>query len=958
MADLMRILSAALGFLWRWSLVVTVPVGVLFSSWTVRTVTQYRHLGIEFESLGDAVDLQRVGGLEADKIIRDIELALRPRGGAPQRGLRAIELFVPESSEAALLSEPPHSGRRYVEASLVYPDGDIHEVKVKFRGDHFWHFANRKKSMRIKAKKKHLFERMRAVNLNAPKMPDQVSGHISLVLARQLGLIAPKSEMVELFVNGENRGVHLLFEQMEEMTLRTSGKMPGDLYSGDVVSRDEYRGLGNQLFENAGLWEKIAINNHFDPHEYAAMERLVDLLAEPASAARSAALRELVDVEEFGRYAAFRLLCQTFHYDETHNWRLYYDPWRTRFLPAVWDPVGWHIGWAPRPGRPSTLEMLTARIDLALIEDGAFLAARQRALDEYFDAGKDEELLEAVDATIASSQAAIDRDPGLFMTLERMTVNEVREAQAKFRETVVQVLSEVEDAYRTPVHLRYAPMPAAQGSVVVRMDGRRTLTGLQLDLLKPPVGRLDAGISWLTPEGPRLADVSGAISVQGTRVTIEVPLSAQVVPFRDEEKPARLRNQSLLGPAVFGVTLGGPGLEGNDIVTLSGRHSKDEVVPARRVEKIAPLPIVNAQSFVEPHPRRTPMIWSGERVVRGIETYDDDLIIEPGTVLRMAPGSSVFLRGRVVARGTASDPIRVEPLEPGQDPWGTLAIVGHGADGSELSWVEMREGSGHKVPLSEYSAMFSVHDVDGIRITDCRFQDSKVVDDMVHAVYSTVHFKRCTFVRSLFDAVDLDISEGIVEECHFIEAGNDGLDLMTSTILVRSTKIEDSGDKGISVGEDTQVFVADSRISGCEIGMQIKDRSHATVVNSELVENRFGIDAYKKNWRYDSGGFGFIYKTFIKGNEASLSADKYSRIRTHDCSVERPVGEGPLDALEGGSRADRSVELDSLTDVGVRREARAGRIERFAEEVERVVPLFRSEWSGADPRRRGRTVRQ
>ena len=215
-----------------------------------------------------------------------------------------------------------------------------------------------------------------------------------------------------------------------------------------------------------------------------------------------------------------------------------------------------------------------------------------------------------------------------------------------------------------------------------------------------------------------LADVSGAISVQGTRVTIEVPLSAQVVPFRDEKKPARLRNQSLLGPAVFGVTLGGPGLERNDIVTLSGRHSKDEVVPARRVEKIAPLPIVNAQSFVEPHPRRTPMIWSGERVVRGIETYDDDLIIEPGTVLRMAPGSSVFLRGRVVARGTASDPIRVEPLEPGQDPWGTLAIVGHGADGSELSWVEMREGSGHKVPLSEYSAMFSVHDVDGIRITD------------------------------------------------------------------------------------------------------------------------------------------------------------------------------------------------------------------------------------------------
>ena len=67
---------------------------------------------------------------------------------------------------------------------------------------------------------------MRAVNLNAPKMPDQVSGHISLVLARQLGLIAPRSEMVELFVNGENCGVHLLFEQMEEMTQGPAGRCP------------------------------------------------------------------------------------------------------------------------------------------------------------------------------------------------------------------------------------------------------------------------------------------------------------------------------------------------------------------------------------------------------------------------------------------------------------------------------------------------------------------------------------------------------------------------------------------------------------------------------------------------------------------------------------------------------------------------------------------------------------
>ena len=86
-------------------------------------------------------------------------------------------------------------------------------------------------------------------------------------------------------------------------------------------------------------------------------------------------------------------------------------------------------------------------------------------------------------------------------------------------------------------------------------------------------------------------------------MTVEAPFSGQVIPFVNENlPPLRAPEQDR---SVFGVVLAGPGLEGNDIVTLSGQHSKDEIVPARRVGKIAPLPFANAQSFVEPSPRRT-----------------------------------------------------------------------------------------------------------------------------------------------------------------------------------------------------------------------------------------------------------------------------------------------------------------------------------------------------------------
>lgn len=935
-----------LRFLWRWSLMVTVPVGVLFVLWCVRTVDRYRDLGVEFQTLNDQINLDRVGSLEARSILRDIELAVRPRRTRTGPGLRALQLYVPEGSEQALLKELPHSGRTYVEAALQYPDGDIHEVKVKFRGDHFWHFAGRKQSLRIKTKKKHLHERTRALNLNAPKQPDQISGHLSLVLARQLGLITPRGELVELYVNGMYRGLHLMFEQMEEMTLRTNGKMPGDFFAGDLVKRDRYRGLTNKLFENAGVWDKIAINNHFEIEEAAALEELVALTAEPPSPERSAALRDLVDMEAFGAFAAFRVLCQSFHYDDTHNWRLYYDPWRNHFVPVVWDPVGWHVGWVPQANMSATLDILTSRIDRVLLEDHAFIHARQVALDRYFSSGKDEELIEELEDALLRSHDSIDRDPGLAFRAEMMDVAEVREAQQDLRANVLSILRDTEDAFRVPAQVRYAVTPGAPGSLIMRVDGRRSLIGVDLNLMSPPDGRLDVSISWLTPDGPQRVDVSGALSVQGTRVRIDVPLMGQLLLNENLEVPVRLRHEVESGPGVYGLTLAGPGFQGNSVVSLVGLHGNgegraEERVSATRVQRIRPVPILQAQAVVDPRPRRTPVAWTGERVFEGVSTVTDDVIIEAGTVLRMAPGATVIFEGRVVARGTKASPIRVEPLEPGQDPWGVIAVRGDGADGSNFAWMEMREGSGYKVPLSEYSAMFSVHDVDNITIEDCTFKDSKIVDDMLHAVYSSVRISRCTFIRSLADAVDLDISRGLVEDCHFIESGNDGLDLMTSTIILRGTRIERSGDKGVSVGEDTEVFVLDSVIEGCLIGMQIKDRSRAIVVGTDILDNDQGVDAYKKNWRYDSGGFGFLYKSILRGNTSSLSADKHSLIRTRDCAIETEPKE------------DKDVVLDALTDIGTRRAARSPRLERFEEEVARDVPFFRPYWPEIDPRRRG-----
>jgi hypothetical protein len=262
-----------------------------------------------------------------------------------------------------------------------------------------------------------------------------------------------------------------------------------------------------------------------------------------------------------------------------------------------------------------------------------------------------------------------------------------------------------------------------------------------------------------------------------------------------------------------------------------------------------------------------------------------------------------------------------------------------------LSFVEMSHGSGLKTTRAEYSAGLSIHDVDQVVVEDCTLSDSQVVDDMVHAVYSTVEFRRCLFERSLMDALDIDISEALVEDCTFVESGNDALDLMTSTVAVVNCSMLQSGDKGASVGEDTRAFFVNCTMERCLIGIQIKDRSQATLANCAVLGNHLGIDAYKKNWRYDSGGFAWVYNSVVEGNQTSFGADRVSSIQVHDSFIaERP---------ELGPKEARRILFDHWSEKGTSSEGAYRGPFRFPDDSASLPVFLAPFWSRAVPTRRG-----
>lgn len=277
--------------------------------------------------------------------------------------------------------------------------------------------------------------------------------------------------------------------------------------------------------------------------------------------------------------------------------------------------------------------------------------------------------------------------------------------------------------------------------------------------------------------------------------------------------------------------------------------------------------------------------------IEGVRYINETLHIAAGTLVELAPGASLIIQGRLLAEGTTASPIRFKGEKDASKPWGTVALRGENANGSRLEHCVFSGGSGLKEDLAEYSAMLSIHHVADLQIDHCLFQDSQLVDDMVHAVYSDLQIRNSRFERSLSDALDIDISRAVIRDSTFIDSGNDAIDLMQSEGVVVNSTLEGSGDKGISVGEGSHLLSFNNRIISNAIGVETKDTSTSVLANTTLQGNEQALHAYSKNWRY-GGGHVQVTKSVLTGNRKPLEIKDRSLLEIVDSRTDEPLESG------------------------------------------------------------------
>jgi hypothetical protein len=217
--------------------------------------------------------------------------------------------------------------------------------------------------------------------------------------------------------------------------------------------------------------------------------------------------------------------------------------------------------------------------------------------------------------------------------------------------------------------------------------------------------------------------------------------------------------------------------------------------------------------------------------------------------------------------------------------------------------------------MIRYTAMLSVHDTRDVAFRNLALSRNHKVDDMMHVVYSrAITLVDIDFRDALSDALDVDISDVIIQGGRIAASGNDAIDLMTSTARIEGILLVRSGDKGVSAGEGSRATIVNSRIVNCAVGVESKDSSKVQIVHTDLVDNVVQLNAYRKNWRYGTGGQLDVRKSFISGANSRIGAKKGSAVSIADSTVIPMVSPRKRvkllhDVDETGGRRARSPEF-------------------------------------------------
>ena len=179
-----------------------------------------------------------------------------------------LDFYVTEQNQKKLLADIPNSTKNWVSAKILKKDNVLQDIQLRLRGDNPDNWLKFKKTFRIKTRKNELINGYRRFDYHK-LLPNYF---IPFLVSEKMGLLSQSANIVDIFINGESNGLYVQHEKMDELFLRKNKLMPVNIYKGSNNSQERYIGLDTNLFNNAGMWTKLAYFNQQDTNDKSDLE--------------------------------------------------------------------------------------------------------------------------------------------------------------------------------------------------------------------------------------------------------------------------------------------------------------------------------------------------------------------------------------------------------------------------------------------------------------------------------------------------------------------------------------------------------------------------------------------------------------------------------------------------------------------------------------------------------------